>query len=192
MEQLPTNILVKIFENLKSTDLIALSCTCKKFLEITKDFLGIKFPPVRIDFNNLSYNKQKKFIYKDGKDFNVLLETTRCFQNFVLINFNKEHTDRINGKWLKLFKTQINARTIRIKSDCLNLLEFFEMIKLTNRLIYLEIDGYRIVVDETFAPSAILPFLKHLKVHSFIDMTPKFFEVKNQAERSVFGTCLRV
>lgn len=178
MEQLPTNILVKIFENLPSQELIALSCTCKKFLEITKDFLGIKFPPIRIDFQNLYYNKQNKFTYRDGKDFNVLIETTRLHQNFVLVNFNKEHTDRLNGKWLKLFKTQINARTIRIKSDCMNLQEFIELIKLTQRLILLEVDGYRLVDDNVSSTSyALLPSLKHLKLHSFLDMTPKFFEV---------------
>lgn len=175
MELIPTNILVKIFEQLNDRELIAISCTCHKFLDVTTNFIAIKFPPVRVDFKYLHYNKLQKFTYaKDAKDFNVLIDTKRLFQNYILINFNKEHTDRLGNKWLLLFKKQINARTIRIKSDCMDLLQLYELLKLTNRLVYLEIDGYRLskLNDQNFT-SATLPSLKHLKIHSFLDTTPQ-------------------
>lgn len=182
MEQLPTNILVKIFESLNNFELISLSCTCKKFLEVTTNFMPLKFPPVSVDFQNLYYSKSQKFTYKDGKDFNVLIETTRNYQNYIFLNFNKEHTDRLGNEWLQLFKRQINARTIRIKSDCMDLYQLCSMLKLTHRLVFLEIDGYRLsqvatkkTIDEN--DIANLPSLKHLIIQSFLDATPELFMV---------------
>lgn len=187
MDQVPTNILIKIFEHLNNQDLIAISCTCKKFLETTSNFMAIKFPPVRIDFSHLQYNKLKKFIYKEAsKDFNVLIETTRQFQNYVLINFNKEHTDRVGKKWLQLFKNQINARTIRIKSDCMDINQLYNMLKICHRLVYLEIDGYRlakptseemVASTENTYDNVNLPSLRHLKINSFLDATPQLFDI---------------
>jgi F-box-like len=181
MEQLPTNILVKIFEYLSVHDLISVSGSCKKFQEVATNFMAAKYPPVRIDFQFLYYSKIQKFTYKDGNfDFNVLIETTRHFQNFIFLNFNKEHTDRLGNKWLQLFKRQINARSIRIKSDCLDLQQLSNMLKLTSRLVFLEIDGYRLAkTNEPIDDSdiATLPSLKHLKIHSFLDTTPQLFKI---------------
>lgn len=181
MEQLPTNILVKIFDHLGKRDLIVLSCTCRRFLEVTTDFMALSYPPIRIDFDQLYYNKIQKFSYKDGKDFNVLIETPRNYQNYIFMNFNKEHTDRLGNKWLQLFKRQMNARTIRIKSDCMDPLQLIKLLKMTHRLIYLEIDGYRLAkIMEPIEDSDIvakLPSLKHLKIHSFLDATPTLFKV---------------
>ena len=116
MESIPTNILVKIFEQLNDRELIAISCTCTKFLDVTTNFLAIKYPPVTFDFKYLHYNKLQKFTYaKDAKDFNVLIDTKRLFQNFVLLNFNKEHTDRLGNKWLLVFKKQIKTNKLKIK-----------------------------------------------------------------------------
>lgn len=188
MEQLPTNLLVKIFEKLSASDLISLSTTCKKFLEVTTDFLAIKYPPIRIDFQNLSFSN-KQFSYKHGKDLNVLIDTPRRFQNLVILNFNKEHSDRLGNKWLILFKTQTNIRTIRIKSDCLDLHQLTAMLKLTNRLVYLEIDGYRLVYNKSTNDeflSASLPSLKHIKIHSFLDISPRFFEVRRAVNNNLF------
>lgn len=180
MEQLPTNILVKIFEYLKKDDLVAITQCCKKFSSVTLDFMAIKFPPLRIDFQYLHYNKLQKFTYRDGRDFNVLIETTRQYQNYILLNFNKEHTDRLGNKWLQLFKKQINTRTVRIKADCMDLQQLSNMLKLTHRLVFLEIDGYRLAkTNEPIDDSDIanLPCLKHLKIHSFLDTTPQLFKI---------------
>lgn len=180
MENLPTNLLIKIFDFLNHTEYIALSRVCKKFLEVTTNFMAIKFPPLRIDFQYLSYNNQQKFTYKGGKDFNVLIETPRHYQNYIFLNFNKEHTDRLNNKWLLLFKRQINTRTVRIKSDCLDLRQLSSMLKLMHRLIYLEIDGYRLAKIESINENddvVDLPSLKHLKIHSFLDADTQLFKV---------------
>lgn len=184
MEQLPTNLLVKIFKNLSSSDLLSLGLCCKKFLEIATDFMGLSYPPIRIDFQNLFCSKQ--ILCKDGKDFNVLIETSRRYQNYIISNFNKEYTDRLGSKWLQIFLTQTNARSIRMKSDCMDLQQFCEMLKLANRLVYLEIDGYRLARDKSTSSQneekyfANLPSLKHLKIRSFLDITPSFFEVMVQ------------
>jgi hypothetical protein len=183
MEQLPTNILVQIFEYLNHRELIRVSGSCKRFQEVTTNFMAAKYPPVRIDFQFLHYNKIQKFTYKDGNnalDFNLLIETTRNFQNFIFFNFNKEHTDRLGNKWLQLFKRQLNARSIRIKSDCLDLQQLSNMLKLTTRLVFLEIDGYRLAkTNEPLDDSdiATLHSLKHLKIHSFLDTTPQLFKI---------------
>jgi len=182
MENLPTNILVKIFEQLSNNDLISVCRVSKKFNSVINDFMAIKFPPVRIDFQYLYYNKVQKFTYKDDKDFNCLMESTRLYQNYIFINFNQEHTDRLGNKWLQLFKKQINARCIRIKSDCLDLQQLSNLLKLTHRLVYFEIDGYRIAkMNEPLDDSdvASLPSLKHLKIHSFLDTTPQLFKIFN-------------
>lgn len=180
MEQLPTNILVKIFEYLNNRDLLSMSSVCKKTNSVIVDFMATKYPAIRIDFQQLYYNKVQKFTYKDGKDFNCLLETTRLYQNYIFINFNKEHTDRLGNKWLQLFKKQINARCIRIKSDCLDLQQLSNLLKLTHRLVFFELDGYRLAksnepLDDTDIAS--LPSLKHLKIHSFLDTTPQLFKI---------------
>lgn len=180
MESLPTESLVRIFSHLNGQDLLELAKACRKFNSIINDFLPIKYPSVRIDFQYLFYNKVTKFTYKDGKDLNVLLNTTRLYQNYVLVNFNKEHTDRLGHKWLNLFKKQINARCIRIKSDCIDLRQLSSLIKLTHRLVYIEIDGYRFAkldepLDENEA--AKLSSLKHLKIHSFLDTSPQIFRI---------------
>lgn len=176
MEQLPTNILIKIFECLNNHDLISISMCCKKFYETTTNFMAIKFPPVRIDFQYLYFNKLQKFVYKDEKDFNFLIDSTRHYQNYILINFNKEHTDRLENKWLQLFKKQINTRTIRINSDLLDLHQLNNLLNLTHRLIYLEIDGYRIAkTNDAIDKIPQLPSLKHLKINSFLDTTPQLF-----------------
>ncbi|KAG5681120.1 hypothetical protein PVAND_010580 [Polypedilum vanderplanki] len=180
MEQLPTNILVKIFQHLNQPDLISVSKCCKKFNSVIIDFMPSQHPPIRIDFQYLYYNKVQKFTYKDGKDFNSLIDTNRLYQNYIFFNFNKEHTDRLGNKWLQLFKKQINARSIRIKSDCLDLQQLSNMLKLTHRLVFLEIDGYRLAkTNEPLDDSDIanLPSLRHLKIHSFLDTTPQLFKI---------------
>lgn len=182
MENLPTNILVKIFEQLSNNDLISVCRVSKKFNSVIIDFMPIKFPPIRIDFQYLYYNKVQKFTYKDDKDFNCLLESTRLYQNYIFINFNKEHTDRLGNKWLQLFKKQMNARCIRIKSDCLDLQQLSNLLKLTHRLVFFELDGYRIAkTNEPLDDSdvASLPSLKHLKILSFLDTTPQLFKIFN-------------
>lgn len=180
VERLPTETLVKIFSFLNSQELIAVAETCKKFNQLIIDFMPTKYPSVRIDFQYLNYNKVHKFMYKDGKDFNCLLETTRQYQNYTLTNFNKEHTDRLKNKWLKLFKKQINARCIRIKSDCMDLRQLSNLIKMTHRLVFIEIDGYRIAkMEEPLDDNDVanLPSLKHLKIHSFLDASPQIFKI---------------
>lgn len=180
MEQLPTNIIVKIFSYLTMDDILSVSKTCKKFNSIVIDFMPTRHPPIRLDFQHLYYNKVQKFTYKDGKDFNCLIETNRLYQNYIFFNFNKEHTDRLGNKWLQIFKKQINARTIRIKSDCLDLQQLSNLLKLTHRLVYLEIDGYRLAkTNEPIDDSDVanLPSLRHLKIHSFLDTTPQLFKI---------------
>lgn len=180
LELLPTESLVKVFNFLSNQDLVNAAKTCKKFNQVIIDFMPIKYPSIRIDFSYLSYNKVQKFTYKDSRDFNCLLETNRLYQNYILMNFNKEHTDRLGNKWLQLFKKQINARCIRIKSDCIDLRQLSSLIKLTHRLVYIEIDGYRIAkMDEPLddADVANLPSLKHLKIHSFLDTSPQIFKI---------------
>jgi hypothetical protein len=130
IDQLPTESLVKIFSCLNSTDLISAAKTCKTFNRVVMDFMPIRYPSIRIDFQFLNYSKVQKFTYKDNRgerDFNCLLETTRLYQNYILMNFNKEHTDRLGSKWLQLFKKQINARCIRIKADCMDLPQNFKI-----------------------------------------------------------------
>lgn len=174
MERLPTNVLVNIFEYLNSRELIAVSSTCTTLLKIATNFMAILWPPVRIDFKYLHYNKLRKFTYgKDDQDFNALIETKRLFQNYILLNFNKEHTDRLGNKWQELFKKQINTRTIRIKCDCMDLQQLYDLLKLTHRIVFLEIDGYRLANINEQGFIAILPSLKHLKIHSFLDTTPQ-------------------
>lgn len=183
IENLPTESLLRVFKFLTPADLLHAAQTCKKFNTVIVDFMPIKYPSIRIDFAGLNYNKIQKFTYRtrDGeeRDFNCLLETTRHYQNYILYNFNKEHTDRLSNKWLLLFKKQMNARCIRIKSDCLDLQQLSNLIKLTHRLVYLEIDGYRsegkIEDDET--ERAHLPSLKHLKIHSFVDTSQQIFRI---------------
>lgn len=180
MESLPTESLVRIFNNLNGQDLLELAKVCRKFNSVINDFLPIKYPSVRIDFQYLFYNKVSKFTYKDGKDLNALVNTTRLYQNYILTNFNKEHTDRLGHKWLNLFKKQINARCIRIKSDCIDLRQLSNLIKLTHRLVYIEIDGYRFAkLDEPLDETEVikLPSLKHLKIHSFLDTSPQIFKI---------------
>lgn len=181
IELLPTESLVKIFSFLANQDLINAAKTCKKFNQVIIDFMPIRYPSVRIDFQYLSYNKGQKFIYsKDERDFNCLLQTTRLYQNYILTNFNKEHTDRLGNKWLQLFKKQINARCIRIKSDCVDLRQLSNLIKLTHRLVYIEIDGYRVAkMDEPLDDNDSVPLtsLKHLKIHSFLDTSPQIFKI---------------
>lgn len=180
MDRLPTESLVKIFWCLSSQDLVSTAKTCKKFNQLIIDFMPIRYPSVRIDFQYLNYSKVQQFTYKDGKDFNCLLDTNRQYQNYILTNFNKEHTDRLKNKWLKLFKRQINARCIRIKSDCMDLKQLSSLIKMTHRLVFIEIDGYRISkLDEPLDDSEVasLPSLKHLKIHSFLDTSPQIFKV---------------
>lgn len=177
IELLPTESLVKIFSHLSSQDLINAARVCKKFNQVILDFMPIKYPSIRIDFLHLNYNKVQRFTYKD-RDFNCLLETTRLYQNYILTNFSKEHTDRLGNKWLQLFKKQINARCIRIKADCMDLQQLSYLIKLTHRLVYLEIDGYRIAkTSEPLDDPANLPSLKHLKIHSFLDTSPQIFKL---------------
>lgn len=180
MDELPTNILVKIFGYLNNEDLLAMSRVSKKTNSVIIDFMPISFPPIRIDFQYLHYNKVQKFTYKDGKDFNCLMDTNRLYQNYVFTNFNKEHTDRLGNKWLQLFKKQMNARCIRIKTDCLDLQQLSNLLKLTHRLVFFEIDGYRLAKsNEPLDDSDIanLPSLKHLKIHSFLDTTPQLFKI---------------
>lgn len=183
-ENLPTESLINIFKFLPSSDLLHAAQTCKNFNQVIMDFMPIKYPSIRIDFQYLNYSKLHKFTYKmrnEERDFNCLIETTRHYQNYILFNFNKEHTDRLGNKWLMLFKKQINARCIRIKTDCVDLQQLSNLVKLTHRLVYLEIDGYRIAakmdepLDET--DRANLPSLKHLKIHSFLDTTPQIFKI---------------
>lgn len=181
-DQLPTESLVKVFSFLSSVDLLSTAKTCRTFNRVVMDFMPIRYPSIRIDFQYLNYNKVQKFTYKDNRgerDFNSLLETTRLYQNYVLMNFSKEHTDRLGNKWLQLFKKQINTRCIRIKADCMDLQQLNSLIKLTHRLVFVEIDGYRIAkmdepVDET---AAHLPSLKHIKIHSFLDVSPQIFKI---------------
>lgn len=183
IDLLPTESLVKIFSHLKNQDLINAAKSCKKFNQVIIDFLPVKYPNIRIDFQHLNYNKVQKFTYKDShgtcKDLNCLLDTTRLYQNYILTNFNKEHTDRLGNKWLQLFKKQINVRCIRIKSDCLDLQALQGLIKLTHRLVYIEIDGYRFAkLDEPLVDAVKnLPSLKHLKIHSFLDASPQIFNL---------------
>lgn len=185
LESLPTESLIKIFKFLSSQDLLNAAQTCKKFNQVIVDFMPVKYPSIRIDFQGLSYNKIQKFTYKtrdgDERDFNCLLETSRHYQNYIFYNFNKEHTDRLGSKWLQLFKKQMNARCIRIKSDCLDLQQLSSLIKLTHRLVYLEIDGYRTEgkIEEPSEESdrVRLPSMKHLKIHSFVDTSPQIFKV---------------
>jgi hypothetical protein len=184
-ENLPTESLIRIFKFLPSRDLLNASQTCRKFNQIIMDFMPIKYPSIRIDFQYLNYSKIQKFTYKirsnEERDFNCLIETTRHYQNYILVNFNKEHTDRLGNKWLMLFKKQINARCIRIKSDCMDLQQLSNLVKLTHRLVYMEIDGYRIAakMDEPLDESdrAHLPSLKHLKIHSFLDTSTQIFKI---------------
>lgn len=177
---MPTESLVKIFSHLSDKDLINAAKTCKKFNQVIIDFMPIKYPSIRIDFQYLNYNKVQKFTYKDGLDFNCLLETNRLYQNYILTSFSKEHTDRLGNKWLQLFKKQINARCIRIKCDCIDLRQLSNLIKLTHRLVYIEIDGYRIAkMDEPLDDGDVanLPSLQHLKIHSFLDTSPQIFKI---------------
>lgn len=186
IELLPTESLVKIFNHLSNQDLMNAAKACKKLNQVIIDFMPIRYPSIRIDFQHLNYNKVQKFTYKDGqRDFNCLLETNRLYQNYIITNFNKEHTDRLGNKWLQLFKKQINARCIRIKSDCIDLRQLSSLIKLTHRLVYIEIDGYRIAkLDEPLDDSdvATLPSLKHLKLHSFLDTSPQIFKIFNECK----------
>lgn len=180
VELLPTESLVKVFNHLNGHDIVQAAKTCKKFNQVINDFLPMRYPNIRIDFQHLNHNKVQRFTYKDGRDFNVLLETNRLYQNYVLVNFNKEHTDRLGTKWLQLFKKQINARCIRIKSDCMDLKQLSNLIKLTHRLVYIEIDSYRVaIMDEPLDDSDVanLPSLKHLKIHSFLDTSPQIFKI---------------
>lgn len=185
LENLPTETLIKIFTFLTSQDLLNAAKTCKKFNQVIIDFMPIKYPSIRIDFEGLGYNKIQRFTYKttegNERDFNCLLETSRHYQNYILYNFNKEYTDRLGNKWLQLFKKQMNARCIRIKSDCLDLQQLSSLIKLTHRLVYLEIDGYRtegkIEEPSDGSDRVYLPSLKHLKIHSFVDASPQIFKV---------------
>lgn len=183
IDQLPTESLVKIFVHLKNQELINAAKTCKKFNQVIIDFMPIKYPSIRIDFQYLNYSKVHKFTYKDSygthRDFNCLLETTRLYQNYIFTNFNKDHTDRLGNRWLQLFKKQINARCIRIKSDCMDLQQLSNLIKLTHRLVYIEIDGYRIAkMEEPLGDEAAsLPSLKHIKIHSFLDTSPQIFKI---------------
>lgn len=179
LELLPTESLVRIFGFLSDQDLVNAAKTCKKFNQVIIDFMPVRYPNIRIDFQYLNYNKVQRFMYKD-RDFNCLLETNRLYQNYVLVNFNKEHTDRLGNKWLQLFKKQISARCIRIKSDCMDLRQLSNLIRLTHRLVYLEIDGYRIAkLEEPLDDKdhANLPSMKHLKVHSFLDASPQIFKI---------------
>lgn len=185
MEQLPTNSLVQIFGYLSAPDLISVAKTCKKFNQVIIDFMPINYPSIRINFEMLCYSKSHKFTYKDGRDFNCLLSTTRLYQNYILTNFNKEHTDRLGNKWLLLFKRQNNARCVRIKSDCLDLRQLYNLIKLTHRLVYIEIDGYRTAkMDDPLEENepVDLPSLKHLKIHSFLDASPLLFKIFNECK----------
>jgi len=184
MEELPTESLVKIFNQVEPRDLLSVSEASKKLNQVINDFMPVKFPSIRVDFRFLNYSKVQKFTYKDDsgrvRDFNVLLQTHRHYQNYILLNFNKEHTDRLRGKWAQLFKKQMNARCIRIKSDCLDLQQLKNLIKLTHRIVYLEIDGYRTARnEEPLDSSAIpnLPSLKHLKIHSFLDTSMELFKI---------------
>jgi hypothetical protein len=180
-EHLPTESLVKIFSYLNRQDLLSAAKACKKFNQVIIDFMPMKYPHIRIDFQYLNYNKVQKFTYaKENRDFNCLVETNRLYQNYILTNFNKEHTDRLGNKWLVLFKKQINARCIRIKSDCMDLRQLSSLIKLTHRLVFIEIDGYRIAkMDDPLDDSeaAHLPSLKHVKIHSFLDASPQIFKI---------------
>lgn len=182
MDQLPTESLVKIFTPLDGQSLINASEVCKKFQFVINNFMPIKFPSVRIDFQYLSYNKTHKFTYKDGsskrRDFNCMINGHRMFQNFTLVNLNKEATDRLGNKWLQLFKKQINTRSLRIKSDCMDLNQLSMLMKLTHRLVFLEIDGYRLSKTEQpldESDVAHLPSLKHLKIKSFLDASAQLF-----------------
>ena len=169
-----------IFSHLSNEDLINAARTCKKFNQVIIDFMPIRYPSVRIDFQYLNYDKLRKFTYKDGKDLNCLLQTTRLYQNYILTNFNKEHTDRLGNKWLLLFKKQISARCIRIKSDCMDLRQLCNLVKLTHRLVLIEIDGYRFAkLEEPLGENDVvsLPSFKHLKIHSFLDISPQIFKI---------------
>ena len=175
MESLPTNILVKIFSyNLNSSDIISISATCKKFNEVAKNFLP-NFPPVRIDLQHLYLNKNI-IVYKNGKEknFNALIETTSSFQNFILVNFNKDNLNRLNNKWLEIFKKHNNVRIIRIKSDLLDVSSAVNLIHFTSKLEHLEFEIYRIVEESnTNVIGATIPSLKSLKIYSFSDKTVK-------------------
>ncbi|CAO1404375.1 unnamed protein product [Diamesa tonsa] len=182
MDQLPTESLVKIFTPLDGQSLINASEVCKKFQFVINNFMPIKFPSVRIDFQYLTYSKVHKFSYKDGsskrRDFNCMINGNRMFQNFTLVNLNKEATDRLGNKWLQLFKKQINTRCLRIKSDCMDLNQLSMLMKLTHRLVFLEIDGYRLSKTEQpldESDVAHLPSLKHLKIKSFLDASAQLF-----------------
>lgn len=182
IEQLPTASLVKIFNLTSPADLANVAQCSKKLNQVITEFMCVKYPSIRIDFQYLNYNKVQKFTYKDGsqRDFNALLDSPRHYQNYVLLNFNKEHTDRLGNKWLQLFKKQINTRCLKIKSDCMDLQQLSNLMKLTHRLVYLQIDGYRIAkMDSPLDGSdvASLPCLKHLKVHSFLDTSPQIFMI---------------
>lgn len=179
IELLPTESLVRIFAFLADQDLVNAALTCKKFNQVIIDYMPGRYPSITIDFQHLNYNKVQRFMYRD-RDFNCLLETNRLYQNYRLINFNKEHTDRLGNKWLQLFKKQISARCIRIKADCMDLRQLSNLIRLTHRLVYIEIDGYRIAkleepLDEK--DHASLPALAHLKIHSFMDASPQIFKI---------------
>lgn len=179
-ELLPTESLVNIFSHLANQDLMNAAKTCKKFNQVIIDFMPTKYPSIRIDFQHLNYNKVQRFTYKDSRDFNCLMTTNRLYQNYIFTNFNKEHTDRLGNKWQQLFKKQINARCIRIKSDCIDLKQLSNLIKLTHRIVYIEIDGYRTAkleepLDDT--DTANLPSLKHLKIHSFLDINQQIFKI---------------
>lgn len=180
IELLPTESLTKIFSHLNEKELINSAKTCKKFNQVIIDFMPTKYPSIRIDFQYLNYNKVQKFTYKDARDFNCLLESNRLYQNYVLVNFSKENTDRLGNKWLQLFKKQVNARCVRIKADCLDLRQLSNLIKLTHRLVFIEIDGYRVAkMDATLDDCddmANLPCLQHLKIHSFLDASPQIFK----------------
>lgn len=179
LELLPTESLVRIFSHLSSSDLVNAAKTCKKFNQVIIDFMPTRYPCLVIDFQHLNYNKVQRFTYKD-RDFNCLLETNRMYQNYVLLNFNKDHTDRLGNKWLQLFKKQISARSLRVKSDCMDLRQLSNLIRLTHRLVYLDIDGYRIAkLEEPLDDKdhANLPALKHLKIHSFLDASPQIFKI---------------
>lgn len=192
MDLLPTESLVKIFSFLSSQDLLSAAKTCKTFNRVVLDFMPIRYPSIRIDFQYLNYSKVQKFTYKDNRggdrDFNCLLETTRLYQNYIFTNFNKEHTDRLGNKWLQLFKKQINARCVRIKADCIDLQQLSNLMNLTHRLVFIEIDGYRVAktdqpVDDTAAATAThLPSLKHLKIHSFLDASPQIFKIFHECK----------
>lgn len=186
IDLLPIATLVKIFLHLNNQDLISVAETCKTCNQVifSTDFLTSKYPSVRIDFQYLQYNRNnKKFTYKNSngefKDFNSLLKTSRLYQNYILDNFNKEATDRLGLTWLQLFKKQKNVRCIKIKADFIDLHQLASLLRLTQRLVYIEIDGYRVARFEEPLTNEIISIknLSHLKISSFLDASPHIFKI---------------